>query len=557
MNLKINFKKLLFPGIPIFIVVFIPSIFQIFWKVNSPEGFYYPGFLISDQNTYTAIFRSVLERGNGITYSYPYAAKDTDNPAIFFQLPFTLLAWIWKICGGNLLSAWEIFRYIFGVGFYYLAYLFINDLFKKIYPNEFANKNAKKIINIFFLILIFGGGFAWFVGTFKYLSLRLFMVGGEYPYFLDSFTSIEKQYAGWMLNLFRNVFHPPEMQYHFFFFLAVYGIIRQKPIFIFIGEFMACISGVFVAIELSGIIIFYFALESIITRKKECVKKLIISLTIFIFFLLYYKVFLMQFPIAKILVDQHLINLHNVIQLHAYFPAYGILIFTAPLVFLNKNFRKILLGKPEGRLMIAWFIVVLLLMQNDKILTLKRSIQPPHFTRGYMYTALFLISALGIFPYLMQISNISIKKLNIFLVISLLFFIPDNVISTISRFYNPPHPFFLTIPKESKEALDFLNQIHEQENVFCPDLRFGDQIPAFSHHSSIFGQIYATPYILDKQKMMKDFFDNKNVDLFIQKYKITILAIPKYLNLGFEKKVQRSEWEIIFENTLWKIYKLP
>ncbi|HQH12737.1 MAG TPA: hypothetical protein PLS31_09955, partial [Candidatus Sumerlaeota bacterium] len=89
----------------------------------------------SDQITYTALSRSVFERGNGVAYSYPYAAPSDENAAVNFQIPFTLLAWLWKITGSIVIS-WEIIRLLFGAAFLFILYLTIWELFQSYFPDE-------------------------------------------------------------------------------------------------------------------------------------------------------------------------------------------------------------------------------------------------------------------------------------------------------------------------------------------------------------------------------------------------------------------------------------
>ena len=543
-------------GAAIFLVILIPTLYQIYWKQNTPVDFYYPGFLISDQNTYTAIFRSVFDRGNGITYSYPYSAPGADNPPVFFQLPFTLLAWLWKVTG-NLLATWEIFRYAFGLGFLWMLYVLVSGLFESFYPDDMKERAAHSLLNTLFIILIFGAGLAWFIAAFRYGVTRLAGTPPPHAGFLESFIDVESNYAGWILNIFRNTFNPLEGIYHFFFFMAVVGVISEKRTLIIAGQVLTCLSGVFAGIEISAILICFFALEYLYTRQGRRLSQLVTSVLVFALFILYYKIFMEWFPISRNLVHQHLINIHGIIPLRCYFPAYGILLFSAPISLLDKKFRNMFFYRREGRLLFAWLIVVVCLSQNDKILAMQKSIQPAHFLRGYLYTVLFLISSLRFFPNLIRIARHNSLKVKIILAGLFLLMIPDNFLNLKMLWIYEPHPYFLIIPRDSKAVLDFLNTLPSQENILCSDIRLGDQIPAFTHHSSVIAMYYATPFDDDKKRMSENFYENVDVEEFLQKYRITSFIIPNGTKIPLDEKIERAEWKVLYENDTWKVYQIP
>ena len=545
-----NKQILFFSGIIIIIIILIPILIEVYWEKNTPEDFFFTGFLQSDQITYTALFRSVFERGNGFSYSYPYANPGAENPPVIFQIPFTLLAWLWKLSGGSLIIPWEIVRIIFGVGFFILLFIFASEVLRLFYPKKEKCLEFQWYIFLFFLILATGGGVAWFISLIKYNIYRFTETESLLNY-MEVFTNVEESYHWWFLNIFRNIFYPLEMEYHFFFFLAIVGVIKKMPVFVLLGQIMACMSGVFVGIEISTILIVYFLLESLIQRKKEIVIHLLGSILIFLIFIYYYKIFLSRFPVAKSLVEQHKTNIHLLIPIREYISAYGILLILVPLIFLLKKTRNTIFNKDSGRLLIIWLIVVISLMLNDKWLG-KRSIQPPHFTRGYLYTVLLTISAVGIFPYWEKLLNRQKKSAFVILLFAFLIFIPDNVLFVIEQLSEQPHLFVLSIPKETKEALDFLNSIPEREVAFSPERRFGDQIPAFSPHNSTYAQIYATAFDDEKTFTDKDFTN------FVKEYSISLVVLPKiYIKYFYARGFISDKWKLIFENSMWSIYRPP
>jgi len=557
LKIKLSFEKKDFiVGLGIFIIILLPFVYQIYWRHHTPQGYYYTGFLISDQNTYSAIFRSVFERGNGIFYSYPYAPPGSDNPAIMFQIPFTLLAWFWKLTTSTR-AAWEILRIVFGIGFLFLLYKFFVRVFQNFYPKEMAERNGQIISRGLFLTLLFGAGLAWFIAAFRFGVGRF---AGTLPFessYLDTFIDVESDYSGWIFNIFRNVFNPLEGIYHLCFFLAVLGAIRGNSRLAFAGQLLACGSGVFVGLEISAIMLLFFIIEYLYSKDKKHLKQFVLSFSILGVFIFYYKIFMRFFPVSRSLVEQHLINLHGAIPLRCYFPAYGFLLFSTPLVFLNRDFRRVFFQKREGRLLFIWLFVVICLIQNDKILTLQRSVQPAHFARGYLFTALFLISALGAFPFFYRISQRRFLKLILIMSALFILMLPDNLLYLRRLFTFEPHPHFLLLPTQSMEVFNYLNGLNTRENIFCSDIRLGDQIPAFTPHSSVWAMEYATPFAEDKKQMIAGFYNNIGADDFIKKYKISMLIILNTKAAPLAEKIKRPEWKEVFGNDIWKVYQIP
>jgi len=527
----------------------IPIITNVYWQKNAPEGFWFTGFLQSDQITYTALSRSVFERGNGVAYSYPYAAPSDENAAVNFQIPFTLLAWLWKITGSIVIS-WEIIRLLFGAAFLFILYLTIWELFQSYFPDEQKEGRFGFYVNLVFVILAFGGGIAWLA------TLARFM-GSKDSSFLTIFQKVEGVYHWWFLNLFRNIYYPLELMYHTFFFLAIWGVLKKDFRLALVGQILACASGVFVGIEISGILIVYYLWETARQKSRTSLRHFAGTLIVFALFANYYGVFLPRFPISKNLAEQHRVNIHDIIPMREYLAAYGLMLFAALFVLLKKDIRQNLLGREAGRLMFVWLIVVAALVLNDKWLPAGRSLQPPHFTRGYLFSILTLIAACGFYPIWKSFAAKEKSRLIYVSIFLILLFIPDNILFVAERFNEAPHPMVLMIPNESRQLFDYLNTLKVQRTVFCPERKLGDQIPAFTPHASILGQLYATPFNDEKSAMMERFFQGADVDLFIKKYGIDLIVIGMRSAEYFDAMVRRPEWKRVYSNKLWTVYAIP
>ena len=547
-----NGKWYIASGLLICLACFIPVFTVIYWRSHPPEDFVNIGFLQPDQPTYTAFYRSVFERGNGFSYSSPYTTPGKDNPPVSFQLSFTLLAWIWKITGGRIILTWEIFRVIFGIGFFALVFVFAREVFSRFYPDAEKTAFGRWFIFSFFAILLLGGGVAWIIAGFHYL---VSLLSGNPKDYMVFFKGVERPYGDWFLCLFRNAFYPLELFHHFCFFLAAVGVLKKKPLLILSGQVLACMGGVFGGIEVSAVLLSFYAVEIILERKRRSLTLPIACMGVLILFLSYYKIFLTLFPATRSLIEQHELTHLGIIPPASFFPGYGIFLLAAPAVFLSGKFRRVVTGSREGRFLLVWIFVVTLLIQNDKILTYSRSIQPSHFTRGYLYTALVTVSLLGIYPALVRLFE---KKRTIafFLpLVLLLILIPDNILYVSNYYLDTPLPLTLTHPVESMETFSFLNSLPEQETIFCSDLRMGNQIPALTPHHCMYGHLPVTPYAREKVDLGGDFMKNRNVDLFLEKYRVTLLVIFLKNHYFFEERVRRHEWPILHENDWWRVYR--
>jgi hypothetical protein len=92
---KLRSREIVAAAVGVLIALSISAI-NISWYSRAATGWVHTGFLQSDQNTYTAIVREIFERGNGFAYASPYEIRDT-TPPIYFQLPFFLLGWFWRL----------------------------------------------------------------------------------------------------------------------------------------------------------------------------------------------------------------------------------------------------------------------------------------------------------------------------------------------------------------------------------------------------------------------------------------------------------------------------
>ncbi len=541
MHLTDNRSHLPFPTIFGLLLILLYTIINLSWFTKTPEGWRYSGFLQSDQVTYTAIARGIFEGGTGITYACPYAIEE-DNPPLYFQLPFTLLAWLWHFGRLSFPVAWEVFRICFGLLSCLLLYRFISVYFL---AGEHSGKTAGVIF--IFICALFCGGLAWPFALARWRSL-----GGGVP-FIDALRATEAEYHWWALNFFRLPLYPLELMYHSVVFAALIFLVRRKNAAAVAMQLLAWLCNPFVGIELSLIVLACLSWQWFRQRDRKTLILVGISLTVLLAFVLYYQVILTSFPVGKSLVRQHEANLQPLIPLHRYLPAYGLWLVLVPFALLNENVRRMLFTERKGRVLLCFIGVVIVLSQNDKFLP-GRGIQPPHFLRGYLFIGFCLL----IFTWVQEIVRRNGKfsaKILIPLALLFIFSIPDNALFLIELATRQPHPGLLTYPAETEEVLKFLENQSGSLRILNIDPKLGDWIPARTRHRPFIAEVYSTPFWAEKQKAIAVLFRLGRNSGIIERYKIDLCIFPRVLRSHYERRLKSDTDSIVFQNRLWFIVR--
>ena len=106
--------------------------------------------------------------------------------------------------------------------------------------------------------------------------------------------------------------------------------------------------------------------------------------------LFYYLYYLPTFPDHRSVSEQYALNWR--LRFFTIIPAYGPVAILA-IASIWRIGRSRFFSLPQHRLFFTWFIVAFLLANHEIFMPAK---QPLHFTRGYIWTSLFLLGIPGL-----------------------------------------------------------------------------------------------------------------------------------------------------------------
>jgi hypothetical protein len=203
--------------------------------------------------------------------------------------------------------------------------------------------------------------------------------------------------------------------------------------------------------------------------------------------------------------------------------------------------------------LLVWVAVVFLLMNNQWFVG-GGGIQPPHFSRGYLFFPLALLMLLWLrgLPALRPFSAQNARS--VLLTLLLIVAVPDNALFLYAVAARQPHPGVLTVQRETKEVLDFLNAQPGRLHILCPDTKLGVLIPAHTLHNSLIGDMMATPFWEEKRADLDRFLREGRRSGVLEKYGIDTIIIPAEWRYHFGQLV--GDVRVRYQNALWIVYEV-
>lgn len=329
------------------------------------------GYIQHDMPIYMAKARETFDDGRfHLLYSNPCSQR-YDSPRVYFQ-PWTfLLGWIqWKTRWRPLwlfplfwwLSAWGCGRLMLG-------------LYRAV-AGEPDSATKRRGLALF----CWGGGVLSISGAVWGWAVRGKVVEADLSRF-DPFG------GWWFLNLGRNLVYPTEALYHLLFLGAILAVIRRRRVLAAAIAALNAACTPFSGFELLAVLAAWTAVEVVFLEDKERLKPFGAAILAITGLFLFYIVFFLN------LFDEHRqiaarMALPWEYRAESFVPAYALA--GAPAVW---SLRRLpiaarTLSRVENRLFLIWFLVAFALSVHEFAV---RPRQPIHFTRGYVWTPLFLL----------------------------------------------------------------------------------------------------------------------------------------------------------------------
>jgi hypothetical protein len=460
-------------------------IFFIAYTFNHSEDLVPTGYIQPDNVSYIAYAKQYLDQdGFHLQYSNPFNEKDYQP--IYFQphtLFFALLLKL-EVPPGWILPCFTIICT-------FICFLLLIAIYEHLTPHT---KNKTLLLWLFG----WGGGI-------------LVLAGIAYHYYLnndtalaDDFFAIDPEGGWWGLNFGRSLFFSCEAYYHALFLGTIYYSLKRKWIAVLLVNFLLSLSHPFTGIELSLIIFGWFCFEWIADKKTIPVWFGIGALAIVVFHIYYYLFYLERFADHKSVSDQY--SLQWVLRYYRMMPAYCIVaIFTAISIY-KSSVREFLKSAPN-RLFLSWFVIAFLLANHEVFMTAR---QPIHFTRGYIWTSLFLLGL----PSLQQFIIYLQRKRQVMLYLFVFIFLLDNFLWITTRTVSKatgPHTNYIT--HEQKEILRQLDlRATNQTLVITNILNIAYLSTVYTKAYPLYSHPYTTPFAEKKQWLQQQILKKGDLD---------------------------------------------
>ena len=361
------------------------------------------GFFHYELPYYVANGRAAFERGNGVLYPNPYDAS-AQSPAIYAHwLPWTLglLTSTFSSYPGDVIIALTLFASLL------FAWSTRELVLHRIGPNNKAT--------LAFLLAMWGGGLLTAIGSVRGIF--------QTDTWIQTVLQFDPGNGMWFLNWGRNALFPTEAIYHSIVGLCWLSEIRQRHraangLLLLLGT-----THPWSGIELLLTINAWRFFELIYFQDRRAINQVSISAVMLAVFLGYYKVWLPAFA-------EHA-QLQNVWELNWSVPwstallAYALVLAPATL-FVTRKWRSVGLNRTERFLLCALFIAAGLAF-HDRLI---KPVQPIHFTRGYVWMPLFLLSLPALMDSIQGSFRASRKHVCVMLLLTGVF-ISDNLVFAI------------------------------------------------------------------------------------------------------------------------------
>lgn len=434
----------------------------------------YLGFLQGDQPSYTALAKSVFNRGNGLFYANPF---DYDNkaPRVLSNLGYVALGWLMKAFGNHEIRAWEFWRLLWGT----LGGIFYVIIVQNIVPHRSIRRWA-------IFAGLFGGGTAW-------LHSLFLLPETSFNGWLTGTIDVERDYGWWCLNFFRQSLYPLELLYHSLFFLAIILYMRRNLRALIYVIAALWWTHVITAILTTTVVGLALAVDYLQSRKRDEIYAVAGLGVVVSFFVLYYNVALPRYPSVASWMEQTL-QFRDKMAPGFWLPAYGFLLPAGIICFFPEAMRR-LLQKRHRRIVLIWGIAAVGWTYND--IFFSRCIQPIHFSRGYVYLFLVLLASFAMMNFIPR-SFLNRRIFGIILAVSLIPLCLDNVLFLARVGTNTPQKGLLTISKDAEKTLNYFKQLPGSKLVFSADQKLGVLIVAQTQHRVYASEMYLTPFYTDR-----------------------------------------------------------
>ncbi len=443
------------------------------------------GFTVDENVLYMSYAHQYLDSENfSLFYSNPFDG-DPASPKIYFQPVNFLFAAAMKT-GADPGLFFSVFGLLMAIACVYAGIKIIRHLLVQ-------SRSASLVSTLF----TWGGGLTAIAG----LIGSSVLTGSSYSSWLDGIFLADPANGWWGLNWGRNLFIPLEAYYHFLFLLNIYLLLKKRWKASVLAAFFLSISHPFTGIEYLLTVLGWLLIEKLLLKNKDIPYWYLGAITaIMVFHSWYYLVWLNNFPEHRELFAQY--SAGWTYSLLVAIPAYCLVGALSILAACKYKPLSRFLSFPHQRLFLCWAIIAFLLSKHEWFI---KPMQPIHFTRGYIWAGLFLLSLPGLSWLIEYLQQNKIRKwlLAGFIII----FLSDNILWTLNLLRKKETVEWEGhISGDTRQTLRFL-----KTNALSSDLLTGNA-PLINYLANVYtpanawvSHPYNTPKRQERNGQMSDF----------------------------------------------------
>ena len=445
--------------------------------------------------TYVCNARSAQSPAWLLFYANPHDIRTTP-PKHFVNLPISLLAVGLEL---GVPVSWLAmgFRWLFGFVMLLLVGLVVR--------NAIATARWRWLTA---LTLTFGGGHAWFLAASRV---------GVQNLSASAIREESSQYYWWFLSTYPNLMYPLELFYHGVVFLTVIAVGRHAWHWAAATVFIGWLSSPFVAVQLTPPLFFTLCIASMHAGRHATTRFLrsavrsvsgrtriaVASLcTMGILVIAWnYAISIPSDPLLEDFLSKHRSAYSSPLPFISLLKAYGVGLFLLTALLFSRAVRRHFFSNTLFLLVLALLIWSLLLTQHTRLGLF--SLQPMHFTRGYIHFCTWFLALAGL-QHLFAGHRYETRLFSVaaFLALTLL---PDNVAFTLDQLRHPPHRPSLRWGPEEDPVYEYLQNLPPSRKVVAPHWTMGRLVCALTPHRSAFGTDQTTPQHSARKAQIAEF----------------------------------------------------
>lgn len=496
------------------------------------------GFIVIDAPFYAGIAREYVEDGHAhLRISNPFN-PDYNAPKIFSQPQFLLLGMFTRFTGLAPGIALMVLHLLLAVLFFRVVIV--------LYEVILGPARGRGWLTL--LCFCYGGGVLTIAG------LGVGLVKGESMWHAVTHIFRLDPINGWCcLNLGRNAINPFENLYHILFFgVIILTILQRYKTALLLGLLLAMCHP-FSSIELILIMLTWSFLERVFWINKQTPLYFISGWAVLLAgFIIYYGFFLNSFPEHKITTQQMAVPW--LLDAKTFIPAYCIV--AAMILWRIRNYRVLweVLGERTNRMLFVWALVAFAIANHEFAI---KPFQPLHFTRGYIWTPLFLLGGQSMCALFVRVSSGGNKMSRVLSV---------SLICLVMMFDNISWFGALGINRHSGEKLYHMSQaqagvidyLAQQEGEVKDTVVVSDEsfialyVSAYTHFRNWYSNWHLTPNYENNINDVTRYLVNNEVPA---RWRGSTILLVVALNKR-PKSVPGAEEEVLFLNDSYEIVKI-